>query len=66
LSLVRTGDRVTIDVRRRVVDLDVPDDELARRERENPPREVVPEAGWLGMYQRLVQPLSRGAVLIPE
>jgi dihydroxy-acid dehydratase len=66
LSLVQTGDRITIDVRRRIVDLEVAADELARRERENPPPEVVPEAGWLGMYQRLVQPLSRGAVLLPE
>lgn len=66
LSLVQTGDRITIDVQKRIVDLDVAADELARRERENPPPELVPEAGWLGMYQRLVQPLSRGAVLIPE
>lgn len=66
LSLVQTGDRITIDVRQRIVDLDVAADELSRREQEEPLREQVTEAGWLGMYQRLVQPLSRGAVLLPE
>jgi dihydroxy-acid dehydratase len=64
LSLVANGDRITIDVDRHILDLEVPEDELvARRARLGPA--VLPKSkGYLSIYQRSVQPMSTGAVLI--
>jgi dihydroxy-acid dehydratase len=64
LSLVENGDRITIDVDRRTLDLDVPDAELgARQSRSGEP--ALPNAtGYLSIYRRVVQPMSTGAVLI--
>jgi dihydroxy-acid dehydratase len=66
LSLVETGDRVRIDVDARLLDLDVPESELAtRRSLRGEP--VLPKAkGYLSVYQRTVQPMSTGAVLIKQ
>jgi dihydroxy-acid dehydratase len=66
LSLVETGDRICIDVDARVLDLEVPEAELAtRRSRRGEP--VLPKAkGYLSVYQRTVQPMSTGAVLIEQ
>ncbi len=63
LALVEDGDPIVIDVERRVVDLEVPEEELAARRarlRESPPSE---ERSWLAIYRRLVTPLQEGAVL---
>jgi dihydroxy-acid dehydratase len=64
LSLVENGDRITIDVDRRSLDLDVGETELAdRRARRGDP--VLPKSsGYLSIYQRTVQPMSTGAVLV--
>jgi dihydroxy-acid dehydratase len=66
LSLVENGDRITIDVDKHILDLDVPQTELAaRRARLGAPK--LPKAtGYLEIYQRTVQPMSRGAVLVRE
>jgi dihydroxy-acid dehydratase len=66
LSLVESGDRIRIDVDARVLDLEVPDTELAtRRSRRGEP--VLPKSkGYLSVYQRTVQPMSTGAVLIEQ
>jgi dihydroxy-acid dehydratase len=66
LSLVETGDRIRIDVDAHVLDLDVPDAELStRRSRRGEP--VLPKSkGYLSVYQRTVQPMSTGAVLIEQ
>src|SRR5580765_572705 len=66
LSLVESGDRISIDVDARVLDLDVPETELAtRRSRRGEP--VLPKSkGYLSVYQRTVQPMSTGAVLIKQ
>jgi dihydroxy-acid dehydratase len=63
LALVRTGDRIRIDVIGRVADLDVPDAELKRRRASLAARPASSEKGWLSIYQRLVRPLPEGAVL---
>ena len=64
LALVENRDRILIDVDARTLDLDVPQVELdARRAR----RGVVPlprSSGYLSIYQRAVQPMSTGAVLV--
>jgi dihydroxy-acid dehydratase len=66
LSLVENGDRITIDVDRHILDLEVAPDVLAaRRARLGPPK--LPHAtGYLSIYQRTVQPMATGAVLIGE
>src|SRR5215470_10171366 len=66
LSLVETGDRIRIDVDARVLDLDVPESELStRRSRRGEP--ALPKSkGYLSVYQRTVQPMSTGAVLIEQ
>lgn len=63
LALVKAGDRISIDVDRRTVDLEVPKAELARRRKRLKPGKRTPEPGWLGIYRRNVQPLPKGAVL---
>jgi dihydroxy-acid dehydratase len=64
LGLVEAGDRITIDVEERRLDLDVAEAELAaRRARLGEPQ--LPRArGYLSIYQRSVQPMSTGAVLV--
>jgi len=64
LSLVENGDRVVIDVNARTLDLDVPEMELtARRARRGEPTPAT-STGYLSIYQRVVQPMSTGAVLL--
>jgi dihydroxy-acid dehydratase len=64
LGLVEDGDRITIDVDRRSLVLEVAEDELARRRARRAPN--MPRAtGYLSIYQRDVQPMYTGAVLIP-
>jgi dihydroxy-acid dehydratase len=65
LALVRTGDRIRIDVVGRTADLQVPAGELAERRASLPARPPSGERGWLSVYERLVRPLPEGAVLSP-
>ena len=64
LALVENGDVISIDVEKRRVDLEVPEGELAARRERAGPSGRSDERGWLSQYQRTVQPLSRGAVLL--
>jgi len=64
LALVETGDRITIDVDARTLDLDVPDGELAARRTRLGEPELPRSHGYLSIYQRSVQPMSTGAVLV--
>ena len=66
LSLVESGDRITIDVDRHILDLEVPAEELLERRQRRGPA-VLPESrGYLSIYQRSVQPMSTGAVLVKK
>jgi len=63
LAFVENGDRITIDVTRKAVDLHVAAEEMERRR-------AVPHKfgaqnlkGWLRTYQHTVQPVHKGAVL---
>ncbi|MBO9576935.1 MAG: dihydroxy-acid dehydratase [Sphingobium sp.] len=60
LGLVMDGDRIRIDVANRSLELLVGPDVLARR----PSYAAKKAPGYLGIYQREVQPMSTGAVLI--
>jgi dihydroxy-acid dehydratase len=67
LAFVENGDIISIDVERKVVDLEVPEAVLEER------RKALLEAqqrfgaqnqrGWLGVYQKTVSPVHKGAVL---
>ena len=65
LALVRTGDFIVLDIARRRLDLDVPDDELALRTPD--PATVAayanPQRGWERLYVRTVQQANTGADL---
>jgi dihydroxy-acid dehydratase len=63
LGLVRDGDVISVDVDARTLDLEVADDELARRRADLPPLPAPRGCGWLSVYARTVSPLSRGATL---
>lgn len=63
LGLVRTGDVIRIDLERFKLDLEVDEQVLEARRQESVNDRDTPADGWLGIYGRLVGPLSRGAVL---
>ena len=67
IALVRTGDRIRIDLPARRLDLLVDEAELDRRRADwVAPAPRIPR-GWLGRYARMVTSASRGAVLeLPE
>lgn len=65
IGLVRDGDWITVDVERRVVELEVSEEELQRRRLEEPAQFPSSERGWLAIYRQLARPLSQGAVLVP-
>ncbi len=62
ISLVRDGDRISVDVNAGTIELHVDEAELARRRAETP-RPLNPTDGWLGIYRDDVRPMSAGAVL---
>ena len=65
LALVNEGDSITIDAESRLLQLNVPDDELARRhEKWRPPTQLY-KTGVLAKYAALVSSASRGAVTDP-
>jgi len=62
LALVETRDTITLDVARRLVQLDVDNDKLAaRRAKWSPP--ALPERGWERLYIQHVQQANLGADL---
>ena len=64
LALVENGDLISIDVKKKVVDLEVSEGQLAERRTR---LKALPDKdlpGWLGIYKRVVKPLSDGAVLV--
>lgn len=63
LGRVRDDDPIRIDLRRGTVDLLVHEAELASRPDFAPPADRDSGGGYLEQYERLVQPLSCGAVL---
>jgi dihydroxy-acid dehydratase len=61
IGAVQTGDTVTIDVESRRLDVDLPDDEIARRLAAYE-RPVSTVNGVFGKYAKLVSSASQGAV----
>jgi dihydroxy-acid dehydratase len=65
IAFVRDGDRIRIDVQTHTIDLDVPADELARREADWKLPEPRYTSGVLAKYARLAQGAERGAITEP-
>jgi dihydroxy-acid dehydratase len=63
IGLVRDGDRITIDVERRSLSVDVSDAELARRREGFRPKRKQIGSSWLRRYAHLVTNASNGAVM---
>jgi dihydroxy-acid dehydratase len=64
LSLVENGDTIHIDVEARRLDLRIPEAELTKRRESRGDPELPKAKGYLSIYQRTVQPMSTGAVLV--
>jgi dihydroxy-acid dehydratase len=64
LALVEHGDRITIDVEARLLDLDVGAEEIDARRVRRGDMPLPPVTGYLSIYRRTVQPMSTGAVLV--
>jgi dihydroxy-acid dehydratase len=62
IALVLEGDTITIDADRRLIEVDVPAEELARRRSAWSPPPPRYTRGVLAKYARLVGSASRGAV----
>ncbi|WUJ71337.1 dihydroxy-acid dehydratase [Kribbella soli] len=64
IAFVRDGDRITLDVANRTLDLHVDAEELERRKEGWTPNAPAITKGVLGKYTRLVRSASEGAVCI--
>jgi dihydroxy-acid dehydratase len=62
LALVREGDSITIDAHQRLIQLNVPEAELAKRRAAWKPPAPRYTTGVLGKYAKLVGSASEGAV----
>jgi dihydroxyacid dehydratase/phosphogluconate dehydratase len=65
LALLRTGDRVRIDLKTRKVDMLIPEAELAARRAAWRPPELLNQTPWQEIYRKMVGQLSTGACLEP-
>ena len=63
LAAVRDGDRVTIDIEARALEVDLPDEEIARRLAEVTPPPARYDRGVFARYRACVGSASEGAVL---
>jgi dihydroxy-acid dehydratase len=64
LAMVENGDQISIDLDKRLVDLDVPAEIIQERnERWAPTRPLHDSAGWLQIYRARVGKTAQGAVL---
>jgi dihydroxy-acid dehydratase len=67
LALVEHGDRIRIDLDARTLDLEVSAEEIEARRIRRGDVPLPASTGYLSIYQRSVQPMSTGAVLVtPE
>ena len=62
IAAVQDGDTITIDVKNRRLDVDLPDDEIARRVEAYESPDPVKGNGVLAKYAKLVSSASEGAV----
>ncbi len=63
IGLVRDGDTIIIDLKKKSIDIDINDDEIKKRRLEFKPPEPRFKSGWLARYAKLVTSANTGAVL---
>jgi dihydroxy-acid dehydratase len=63
LAILRTGDRIRVDVGKARVDVQISDDEIAARRKALPPRTFENQTPWQEMYRSTVGQLDRGGCL---
>jgi len=63
IGLIKDGDRITIDIDSRSIELHVPEAELAARREAFVQKPLSAEKGWLNLYGSTVTPLEKGATL---
>ena len=63
IAAVRDGDIISIDINKRLLQLEISDEEIADRLKEWTPKELKIKKGYLPLYAKMVQPASKGAVL---
>ena len=66
IALVQDGDMVTVDIQGRRLEVDLSDEELARRRALWQPPSTAHLKGWLRRYATMVTSGSQGAVLTPS
>lgn len=62
-AIIQEGDTIIIDSNERIMNLDISDEEIARRLEELPPFEQKVKKGWLGRYAKHVTSANTGAVM---
>ncbi len=65
IGLLKNGDRIVIDAAKGTIDVDIPDEEMAKRRAEWKPRKTDYNSGALWKYAQLVGPAHLGAVTHP-
>jgi dihydroxy-acid dehydratase len=63
IAIVRTGDRITIDIPERRLHLDVTDAEIQARLAEWKRPEIRIKNGYLALYARLAESADKGAII---
>ncbi|HEY4623142.1 MAG TPA: dihydroxy-acid dehydratase, partial [Solibacillus sp.] len=63
IALVNNGDTIEIDLPSRTINLNVSDEELAKRRESLQPFEPKIKRGWLARYSALVTNASKGGVM---
>jgi dihydroxy-acid dehydratase len=64
-AILKTGDRVRVDLNKRRVDVLVPEEELAKRRAEHKPIPLKHQTPWQEIYRSMVGQLSTGGCLEP-
>ena len=64
IALVEEGDSITIDIPAASITLEVPQEELDRRQAALQPHAPNVTSGWLSRYARMVTSANQGAVLL--
>jgi dihydroxy-acid dehydratase len=65
ISLIQDGDIVSFDIENRRLDLEVPAEILAERQKQISMRPVPEVKGYLAIYREIVASASHGAILLP-
>jgi dihydroxy-acid dehydratase len=63
IALIENGDKITIDIPNRILELDVSEKELAKRKEKWSPLKSKVRKGYLLRYSALVTSADKGAVL---